>query len=103
MARSQKEDTSKLKEQLSKQFKGGEVSLDEVADMLRGAEGFDAAIEEELKQVMESFQHESEEHMDNNSQNKRVVDLDRFIQSLLHPENKGSASPLDKVSINLAQ
>ena len=99
IGRNQKEDTQKLKDQLSKQFKGGEVSLDELVELLKGVEGFDAAIEEELKQLMESFQQGESDY----KKDEKKVDLDRFIQSLLHPENKGSGSPLDNVSINLAQ
>ena len=96
LAKSQQDDTAKLKDLFLRQFKG-QICFEDVKELVKGADGFDETLEEELKQVMESF------HSSDSYQKDKSMDVNQFIWALLHPENKGSGSPLDNISINLAQ
>ena len=97
LASEQQKDSAKLVDLLRTQFEGS-TKLEDITAFLKEDETFDPAAEEELKLIFDTIRQSEAYQKDR----KSGMDLEEFVRVLLHPENKGSESPLDLLSINLA-
>ena len=98
MAREQQSDAAKLRELLSSQAEGSSsLSVEELTAILKESKDFEEADVKEWEQVLESFKQTKL------YQKEEKVDAEDLVRALLHPESKGSDTPLDALSLNLAQ
>eukprot|EP00213_Chloropicon_mariensis_P001010 CAMPEP_0197482912 /NCGR_PEP_ID=MMETSP1309-20131121/56610_1 /TAXON_ID=464262 /ORGANISM="Genus nov. species nov., Strain RCC998" /LENGTH=330 /DNA_ID=CAMNT_0043025485 /DNA_START=534 /DNA_END=1527 /DNA_ORIENTATION=- len=96
LASEQQKDSAKLVDLLRTQFKGS-TKLEDITAFLKEDETFDPAAEEELKLIFDTIRQSEAYQKDR----KSGMDLEEFVRVLLHPENKGSESPLDLLSKTL--
>ena len=73
------------------------MSLDELTELLKASFGEEKEAEAEWKLVVEAAQQTD------GFQKDGKVRADDLVRLLLHPGFQGSDSPLDAISINLAQ
>ena len=96
VARDQQADADKLVGLIESHYGEGSVNLEDLGGLLREAGGLGAGSEEEgeweWRRVMEAAAGADGK-----------ADAGDLVRALLHPEGKCSESPLDSISINLAQ
>ena len=94
VARDQQADADKLVALIQSHYGEGSVNLEDLGSLLRDAGGLGAGSEEEgeWRRVMEAAAGADGK-----------ADAGDLVSALLHPEGKCSESPLDSISINLAQ
>jgi len=98
VAREQQSDAAKLRDLLSSQAEGSSsLSVEELTAILKESKDFEEADVKEWEQVLESFKQTKL------YQKEEKVDAEDLVRALLHPESKGSDTPLDALSLNLAQ